>query len=96
MKQPSAGRGNGGGLRVGEMEKDSLNAHSVPFVIDERMKISSDVHNMQVCRDCGRTVIVNGRCKYCNGESKVITVPYASTLLYQEMQAMCIDVRLKT
>ena len=36
--QPNEGRKNGGGLRVGEMEKDSFNSHGVPFVINERMK----------------------------------------------------------
>lgn len=46
--QPNDGRSNGGGLRVGEMEKDSFNAHGVPFVINERMCISSDAHEITV------------------------------------------------
>lgn len=46
--QPNEGRSNGGGLRVGEMEKDSFNAHGVPYVINERMCVSSDAHKMKV------------------------------------------------
>jgi len=46
--QPNDGRSNGGGLRVGEMEKDSFNAHGVPYVINERMCVSSDAHEMMV------------------------------------------------
>lgn len=46
--QPNDGRSNGGGLRVGEMEKDSFNAHGVPFVINERMCVSSDAHTMKI------------------------------------------------
>ena len=46
--QPNDGRSNGGGLRVGEMEKDSFNAHGVPYVINERMCISSDAHEITV------------------------------------------------
>ena len=46
--QPNEGRSNGGGLRVGEMEKDSFNAHGVPYVINERMCTSSDAHKMKV------------------------------------------------
>jgi len=46
--QPNDGRSNGGGLRVGEMEKDSFNAHGVPYVINERMCVSSDAHEMVV------------------------------------------------
>lgn len=46
--QPNDGRINGGGLRVGEMEKDSFNAHGVPYVINERMCVSSDAHTMKI------------------------------------------------
>ena len=46
--QPNDGRSNGGGLRVGEMEKDSFNSHGVPFVINERMCVSSDAHEMVI------------------------------------------------
>ena len=46
--QPNEGRREGGGLRVGEMEKDSFNAHGVPYVINERMCVSSDAHEMVV------------------------------------------------
>ena len=46
--QPNDGRSNGGGLRVGEMEKDSFNAHGVPYVINERMCVSSDAHEMTI------------------------------------------------
>ena len=46
--QPSSGRSTGGGLRVGEMEKDSFNSHGVPFVINERMCFSSDAHKMKI------------------------------------------------
>ena len=30
------------------MEKDSFNAHGVPYVINERMCVSSDAHKMKV------------------------------------------------
>ena len=46
--QPNEGRREGGGLRVGEMEKDSFNSHGVPYVINERMCVSSDAHEMMV------------------------------------------------
>ena len=46
--QPNDGRINGGGLRVGEMEKDSFNAHAVPYVLNERMCVSSDAYKMKI------------------------------------------------
>ena len=54
------GRANGGGLRVGEMEKDALLAHSVPHVLVERLMHSSDAYEMQVCA-CGLTHSIQRR-----------------------------------
>ena len=62
--QPNDGRSNGGGLRVGEMEKDSFNSHGVPYVINERMMISSDVHNIKVCPNCNNQFNIKKEMQY--------------------------------
>ena len=93
-RQPNEGRANGGGLRVGEMEKDALLAHSVPHVLVERLMHSSDAYEMSVCA-CGLTHSVRGGvCNRCDCAAKTMTVPYAFKLLVQELQAMCIEVKL--
>jgi len=46
--QPNGGRKSEGGLRIGEMEKDAFNSHGVPFVINERMCVSSDAYKMKI------------------------------------------------
>lgn len=93
-RQPNEGRANGGALRVGEMEKDALLAHSVPHVLVERLMHSSDAYEMSVC-SCGLTHSVRGGvCNRCDCAAKTMTVPYAFKLLVQELQAMCIEVKL--
>ena len=93
-RQPNEGRANGGALRVGEMEKDALIAHSVPHVMVERLMHSSDAYEMNICA-CGLTHSVRGGvCNRCDKSATSMTVPYAFKLLVQELQSMCVDVKL--
>jgi len=94
-RQPNEGRQHGGGLRVGEMEKDALLAHSVPHVLVERLMHSSDAYTMNIC-SCGLTHSVRGGvCNRCDRSAHEIVVPYAFKLLVQELQSMCIEVKLQ-
>ena len=51
--QPVHGRKLGGGIRVGEMERDALAAHGVAYTLYERLYWSSDPHIGLVCGTCG-------------------------------------------
>lgn len=51
--QPIKGRSKGGGIRVGEMERDSLLAHGCAFLLQDRLMNCSDYCRQWVCRDCG-------------------------------------------
>ena len=94
-RQPNEGRAHGGGLRVGEMEKDAFVAHTVPFVLTERLMHSSDAYDIEVCA-CGQQHSLRGGvCTLCHKPSVTKRVPYAFALLCQELQAMCINVKLK-
>jgi DNA-directed RNA polymerase beta subunit len=52
-RQPLDGRANGGGQRLGEMEKDALLSHGAAYVLDDRTRIASDGHTVMVCSKCG-------------------------------------------
>ena len=51
--QPIKGRKKGGGIRVGEMERDALLAHGTSFLLQDRLLNCSDYSKSWVCRDCG-------------------------------------------
>ena len=51
--QPVKGRQKGGGIRVGEMERDSLLAHGCAFLLQDRLMDCSDKTRAWVCRQCG-------------------------------------------
>jgi DNA-directed RNA polymerase I subunit RPA2 len=51
--QPIKGRKKGGGIRVGEMERDALIAHGTAFLLQDRLMNCSDYTKAAICRECG-------------------------------------------
>merc|ERR1712226_637788 len=51
--QPVKGRKKGGGIRFGEMERDSLLAHGTSFLLHDRLMRCSDFDVAYVCPMCG-------------------------------------------
>lgn len=69
-RQPIKGRKKGGGIRLGEMERDALIAHGVSEIIKERLLLVSDSHDCSFCQICKTflTVYTHGGkmvCKTC-------------------------------
>lgn len=51
--QPIKGRSRGGGIRVGEMERDALLAHGCAFLLQDRLMNCSDYCRQWICQGCG-------------------------------------------
>jgi DNA-directed RNA polymerase beta subunit len=58
-KQPVHGRANDGGLRIGEMERDSVLAHGITGFLTESMMERGDKYYMAVCNNTGMLAICN-------------------------------------
>lgn len=99
-RQPIGGRKYQGGLRFGEMERDAVLGSGAPEVLRERMMISSDKFDTEICRNCGifgTKKKVGGRvfCHKCNQcVFTPVSVPYATKQMTQELLSMGIDVKL--
>ena len=88
--QPTQGRSNEGGLRIGEMEVNCLIAHGVASFTKESLMERSDKHVIYVDNATGDISGINVRKRLYNNihdYSKVFT-PYSFKLLCQELQTM--------
>lgn len=96
-RQPVEGRMREGGLRVGEMEKDTLVAHGVAYNLRELMMMKSDKFVLPFCELCGLPAVAKPdrgvyNCETCDNMDHVysVTCPYAFKLLMQELMGMLI------
>jgi len=58
-KQPVSGRANDGGLRIGEMERDSVVSHGAVNFLTESMMERGDKYYMAVCNVTGMIAVYN-------------------------------------
>ncbi|XP_035230876.1 DNA-directed RNA polymerase III subunit RPC2-like, partial [Stegodyphus dumicola] len=95
-RQPTEGRARDGGLRLGEMERDCLIGHGTSMLLLERLMLSSDAFDVDICSKCG-LLGYSGWCHFCSSSCHIasIRLPYACKLLFQELQSMNIVPRLK-
>jgi DNA-directed RNA polymerase II subunit RPB2 len=90
IRQPAAGRSNNGGLRIGEMERDSLLGPGLSDFLRESMMERSDKYEVNIDKTTG--LISN---EAADTDVRV-QVPYAMKMLLQEIQTMSIAPRLIT
>jgi DNA-directed RNA polymerase II subunit RPB2 len=94
-RQPTKGRGNNGGLRIGEMEKDSILSHGMSAFLKESLMERSDIYGFEVDNKEGYISATSKHTSDDTDFSKVKT-PYAFKLLLQEIVAMGVKPILNT
>lgn len=70
--QPTGGRGAQGGLKIGEMDRDSIIGHGITSFVKESFMERSDGTSIPICVACGTIPIYNPRlkiaiCPMCDG-----------------------------
>ena len=88
VKQPASGRANNGGLRIGEMERDSIIAHGISEFLRESVMERSDKYQVPIDKQTG--LISHGE------NTQQVSMPYCMKLLLQELQSMSIAPRVIT
>ena len=99
-RQPTEGRAKEGGLRLGEMEKDTFVAHGASLLLKERF--DSDKTVVSVCESCGIIAIKDNYrnkayCPICgeNIEISDIEISYAFKLMLDEFKSLGIYPKLQ-
>jgi DNA-directed RNA polymerase beta subunit len=94
-RQPTEGRANEGGLRLGEMEKDTLVAHGASVLLKERF--DSDRAVFPICEKCGMVGVHDTRtnsffCSVCGTDTEIsnVEMSYSFKLMLDEFKSLCI------
>ncbi len=94
-RQPTEGRAREGGLRVGEMERDTIIGHGASMVLNERLLESSDKETVYVSEDTGMVAVEDREQRRVydpatGSEDNIheLEVSYAFKLLLDEMMAL--------
>jgi len=97
--QPTEGRAKEGGLRLGEMEKDTFVAHGASLLLKERF--DSDRTVIPICEECGMVAVHDAYrnksyCVTCGEGAQIdfIEISYAFKLIMDEMKSLCIYPKL--
>ena len=105
-RQPFEGRRRMGGLRIGTMEKDNLQAHGACWMTKDRLMEQSDETKVWFCQICGLMAIVTPpdpkrripsrkECRLCEtNKVMLVRMPYATKLFIQELAGMNIIIRV--
>jgi DNA-directed RNA polymerase subunit B len=99
-RQPTEGRAKEGGLRLGEMEKDTFVAHGASLLLKERF--DSDKTNLPISEGSGLIAVDDSyrNRTYCpvagdNDEISWVEMSYAFKLMLDELKSMGIYPKLK-
>ncbi|MFA5796863.1 MAG: DNA-directed RNA polymerase subunit B [Candidatus Woesearchaeota archaeon] len=99
-RQPTEGRAKEGGLRLGEMEKDTFVAHGASLLLKERF--DSDKTMVPVCEKCGLIGIYDSRknksyCPICGDSAELsnIELSYAFKLFMDELRSFGIYPKMR-
>lgn len=97
-RQPLSGKSKKGGLKMGEMERDTVLSHGAAYFLAQKYFYDADDFEIFICR-CGERAIVNRqlqmyRCKNCGDAADISAVAssWTSKLFFDLLSTMSINV----
>jgi DNA-directed RNA polymerase II subunit RPB2 len=93
IKQPTGGRANKGGLRIGEMERDSILSHGASNFLNESLMKRSDEFLVAINKSTGLLSFDKSNIGK-NEENININIPYAMKTMINELYVMGICPRI--
>lgn len=95
-RQPTDGRSRGGGLRIGEMERDALIGLNLSHILEDRLFFSSDEFYIFICQKC-KNVALNGKVCLCGGSETVrVKCAFTNNLIFNQLKAMGCMIKFET
>lgn len=110
-QQPVKGRKRAGGIRFGEMERDSLLAHGAAFMLQDRLMNCSDRCQTWICRRCGSilspvtlpsAIAISGNdaktrvaCHACNRADAIERVALPFVFRYLAAELMAMNINMR-
>ena len=105
-RQPTQGRGNGGGLKIGEMEVNAILAHGLTTFLNESHMDRCDKYQYDIDNNSGNIAITNKKLGIYDGytgegtvpsyDFSTVQTPYAFKLFTQELLSMGIKPTVMT
>ncbi|CAG9794694.1 unnamed protein product [Diatraea saccharalis] len=102
-RQPVKGRRRGGGVRLGEMERDALLSHGATFIVQDRLFHCSDKSEAMLCSKCGNLLspIIAGikgkseTCRLCGeGDLVSVAIPHIFKVFVTQLAAVNINIKI--
>ncbi|XP_041985440.1 DNA-directed RNA polymerase I subunit RPA2 isoform X2 [Aricia agestis] len=101
-RQPVKGRRRGGGVRLGEMERDALLSHGAAFLLQDRLFHCSDRTEVIICTKCGTLlgpivgkVSTKETCRLCgDGALAPMSLPYIFKFFVTQLASVNINVKI--
>lgn len=78
------------------MEANCLTSHGLARFLKERLFDVSDAFRVVVCKKCEMMTGSPTSCHICGGDNvEKVNIPYASKLLFHELNALGIKIKIK-
>ncbi|KAI5147298.1 DNA-directed RNA polymerase I subunit RPA2 [Nematocida ausubeli] len=95
-KQPVGGRRKGGGVRLGEMERDVLISHGAASLLNDRMLMCSDYTILNVCKQCNSLSFFQAwMCTECKNARNLVRAEFPHVFKYLVAELASVNIQCK-